>query len=115
MSLINPKEIKSKILWHEKQIEILEQLLGISDMLEGKAAGKKAAKKAKGVKRAKKKRGAITGAIQAMIKASKKPITSGEIKNALLEKGLVEKDSTTVYTTLNALTRRGVIYKTAKG
>ncbi len=115
MSLINPKEIKSKIQWYEKQIGILKQLLGISDLLEGKAPRKKALRKAKGVRRGRKKRGAITDTIKAILGASKKPTASKEIREVLLQKGLVAKDSTTVYTTLNALTRRGVISKSAKG
>jgi hypothetical protein len=117
MSLVNLSEIKKQIKWHEEQIKALKELQRASSLIGGKAPAKASGSEttSKRGRKPKKKRGAITDAIKEMLNSSKNPIASKEIKNTLINKNLVEKDSTSIYTTLNSLTRRGVISKSAKG
>ncbi len=117
MSLINARKIKDQIAWHENQIRILKELMEIGSMLGGaepsRAAGK--VKAAKRGRKPKKKRGAVTSGIKAVLEASKKPVSSGEIRKELESQGLIEKGSSTIYTLLAGLVKRGAITKTAKG
>jgi len=124
MSIINTKEIKEKISFHESQISVLNQLLEISDMIEGKQPAK--AKRA-GAKRGRpgrppaagkrKQRGSVSSAVIALLENAKRPLAAGEIKGALEEQGVTRKGSASVYSTLLQMSKRGLIkkVKTAKG
>lgn len=117
MSLINAQKIKGQIAWHESQIKILMKLMEIGSMLGG-AEPSRAVGKVKAVKRGrkpKKKRGAMTSAIKAVLESSSKPVSSGDIRKELENQGLVEKGSSTIYTLLSNMAKRGALSKTAKG
>lgn len=117
MSLINLKQIKDQIALHEAKIKILKELLVIGGQLDGKELSR-AVGETKTVRRGtkpKRKRGAITNAIKAMLESSSKPVSSGEIRKALEDKKLTDKGSSTVYSMLQQLAKRGTIAKTVKG
>jgi len=114
-SIINIKEVRAKIAYHEAQINTLKQLLEVGELLEGKQAkaGRSAAKgKSAGAGRKRKgKRGAVTASILALLENSSRPLSPGEIKKSLEEQGVVKKGAATVYSMLLQMTRRGVIKK----
>jgi hypothetical protein len=121
VSLINLNEIAKKIVWHESQISALKQLRDLAPLLEndapvrrGRKPGavtKKAA--AKGVKG--RKRGAITDAILAMLESANAPVPSGAIRSALEAQGVIAKGSTTIYSQLQQMAKRGLIVKKGEG
>lgn len=120
MSLININEIKKKIEYHEAQLSILRQLMEISGLIEGKKpAAPKAAKAKKAKKRGgrRKKRGAVSNAVIALLEHSKRPLTAGEIKKSMEDQNLAQKGSSSVYSTLLQMSKRGAIkkVKTDKG
>ncbi|HEB72084.1 MAG TPA: hypothetical protein ENI77_05630 [Nitrospirae bacterium] len=117
MSLINLKQIKDQIALHEAKVKRLKELLVIGAQLEGKELSKAIgeAKIARRGRKPKRKRGAITNAIKAMLESSSKPVSSGEIRKALEDKKLTDKGSSTVYSMLQQLAKRGTIAKTVKG
>lgn len=114
MSFINISEVKSKIAFHQAQVRALESLLQIGDILSDKRAG--AAPKATrgrkpGPKRKSGKRGMLSGSIVALLENSPSPLQAGDIKRALVEQGVTNKKSTSVYATLLQMDKRGVIKK----
>lgn len=119
MSFINIAEVKSKIAFHEAQIRALESLLQIGHLLsDKKGPAPKAARGPKpGAKRKSGKRGMLTGSITALLENSASPLLAGDIKQALVEQGVVDKKSTSVYATLLQMAARGAInkVKTANG
>lgn len=120
MSIINTSEVQKKISYYESKIDALRQLLEISKTLEGGTRGRAREKKA-GKKKAKParrgKRGAVSNAVIAMLETATRPLTAGEIKAALEERKLAKKGSSSVYSTLLQMSKRGVLkkVKTAKG
>ncbi|MGK7344989.1 MAG: transcriptional repressor [Candidatus Nitrospinota bacterium M3_3B_026] len=120
MSIINTKEVRKKISYYESKIDALKQLLEISRTLESEGpvrAGKKTARKKKGRPAGRKRRGAVSNAIVTMLENSSRPLTAGEIKSGLEEQKLAKKGSSSVYSTLLQMSKRGVVkkVKTAKG
>lgn len=117
MSFINMSEVKSKIAFHEAQLRALKSLLQIGDILSEKESGKRrgvAAKAGPGRKRGPKrsgKRGMLSGSIVALLENSQAPLQAGDIKRALLEQGVIDKGSTSVYAMLLQMGKRGVIKK----
>lgn len=119
MSIINMAEVKSKIAFHEAQIRALESLLQIGHLLSDKktSAPKVPRGPKPGSKRKVGKRGMLTGAISALLENSPSPLLAGDIKRAIVEQGVVDKKSTSVYATLLQMAARGAIkkIKTADG
>ena len=116
MSFINIHEVKSKIAFHQAQIRALEGLLQIGDLLSDKPGSGAAAKATRGRKpgskgKSGKKRGALSGAIIALLANSPSPLQAGDIKRALVEQGVADKKSTSVYAMLLQMGKRGVIKK----
>jgi hypothetical protein len=116
MSFINIHEVKSKIAFHHAQIRALEGLLQIGDLLSDKPGSGAATKAARGRKpgstgKRGKKRGALSGAIIALLENSPSPLQAGDIKRALVEQGVTDKKSTSVYAMLLQMGKRGVIKK----
>ncbi|MDH5477416.1 MAG: hypothetical protein OEY50_03710 [Nitrospinota bacterium] len=116
MDLINVKEIERRISEHKKEISQLEQLLVISSAFDGKKATKRSATspsatKAKPVRGKRAKRGSVSGAIIATLSSSSKPLSAGEVRNILVEQGVVKKGSTTVYAMLSQMTKKGSVKK----
>lgn len=116
MSFINTTEVKSKIAFHQAQIRALESLLQIGDILSDKRSGA-AAKATRGRKpgskgKRGKKRGMLSGAIIALLENSPSPLQAGDIKRALVEQGVADKKSTSVYAMLLQMDKRGSIKKT---
>lgn len=116
MSFINIHEVKSKIAFHQAQIRALEGLLQIGDLLSDKPGSGAAAKATRGRKpgskgKSGKKRGALSGAIIALLENSPSPLQAGDIKRALVEQGVTDKKSTSVYAMLLQMGKRGVIKK----
>ncbi|MBF0290781.1 MAG: hypothetical protein HQK86_01335 [Nitrospinae bacterium] len=113
MSIINMAEVKSKIAFHEAQIRALESLLQIGHLLSDKEtpAPKKTRGPKPGSKRKGGKRGMLTGAITALLENSASPLLAGDIKRAIVEQGVVDKKSTSVYATLLQMASRGTINK----
>jgi hypothetical protein len=127
MSFINIHEVKSKIAFHQAQIRALEGLLQIGDLLSDQP-GHGAAKATRGRKHGSKgkpgpkgkrgkKRGMLSGSIIALLENSPSPLQVGDIKRALVEQGVTDKKSTSVYAMLLQMGKRGVIkkIKTANG
>ncbi len=117
MSIINIKEVKLKIAFHEEQLETLKRLLKVAGDLDGGTTsvrqGKtKVAPEAGETEKPKKKRGAVTSAIMKMLEKSSKPVSSGEIRSALEKKKIIQKGSTTIYSQLQQMAKRGSIKKT---
>ena len=121
MELVNTKEVKKLIDYHSEQIKKLESLLEFSSSAgstKATAAGKaKGRAKAKPAGKRKGKRGAISGAIVETISSSSSPMTAGDVKTRLTDLGLIEKGSTTIYSMLQQMAKRGTLKKTssAKG
>lgn len=120
MSFINIHEVKSKIAFHQAQIRALEGLLQIGDLLSDKAGPGAAAKATRGRKpgskgkkgKKGKKRGMVSSSIIALLENSPSPLQAGDIKRALVEQGVTDKKSTSVYAMLLQMGERGVIKKT---
>jgi hypothetical protein len=117
MSFINMSEVKSKIAFHEAQLRALRSLQQIGDILEKSGGGRRApaAKAVSGAKRGPKakrgKRGMLSGSIVALLENSRSPLQAGDIKRALVEQGVIDKKSTSVYAMLLQMGKRGVIKK----
>lgn len=117
MSFINISAVKSKIAFHEAQIRDLKSLLRIGDILSEKEGGKRrgpTAKTGPGGRRGPKrsvKRGMLSGSIVALLENSRTPLQAGDIKRALLEQGVINKGSTSIYAMLLQMGKRGVIKK----
>jgi DNA-binding PadR family transcriptional regulator len=117
MSFINTAEVKSKIAFHQAQIRALEGLLEIGDLLSDKPGSGAAAKATRGRKpgskgKRGKKRGMLSGAIIALLENSPSPLQAGDIKRVLVEQGVADKKSTSVYAMLLQMDKRGSIKKT---
>ena len=118
MSLINVKEVKAQITYHQQQLDALATLL---NMAEGIDSGKKKghftaadieAATSRGPKKGtKRKRGAVSGAVLALLAKTGRPMASGEIKKALEASNLIEKGSTTIYSLLQQMDKRNAIKK----
>jgi hypothetical protein len=115
MELINVHEIEKRIGEYQREIDRLNQLLELSSSFDGKkpriakAAGP--AKKTGAGRPRKGKRGAVTTSIIEVVGSSSKPITAGDVRDLLIEKGVVKKGSTTVATMLFQLARKGALKK----
>lgn len=115
MSFINIKEVKAKIAFHQAQIRALEGLLQIGDLLSDKPGSGAAAKATRGRKPGSKgksgKRGILSGSIIALLENSPAPLQAGNIKQTLVEQGVTDKKSTSVYAMLLQMAKRGTIKK----
>ncbi|MDH5637190.1 MAG: BlaI/MecI/CopY family transcriptional regulator [Nitrospinota bacterium] len=116
MDLINTKEIERLIEKHKNEISKLEQLLSLSSSFDGSNRKRSAttakpvrAKKGKKTKRA--KRGSVTNSILDTLGAASKPMAAGDIRTILVDKGVVEKGSTTVYAMLSQMSKKGTVKK----
>ncbi|MBI4667214.1 MAG: hypothetical protein HY751_12500 [Nitrospinae bacterium] len=110
MSFINVKEVNAKIADLEAQLNVLRELLQIGVLLSGGRAEEKGSARGRG-RKAGARRGSLSAAIITLVENSNRPLTSGEIKQAMVKQGLADPKSSSVYALLLQMAKRGTLKK----